>query len=289
LPGQQYLVAHGEAGVTLYRADGSVRFHYNLSASDLVVSDQATRAIAVLKRGALLSFSRLNLQTGQVKFWSEGHFHHFAKSYDGDVWLVAQTRQVFALDVRADTAKAIWSVSDLPGPVVQLRRQVNSLVLLLSNNHAMEYWRYVLPSMTLKAREPVEVEVVAAYDFVDFDQDGAMVYAEVDEANQQLTIGRTLRHKVGILECPLDNWSVQFITAFQDWVVVQLQQVEQTQLWLIDQNASQLGGVRMKVVIQSKFPIRSAIDQSVWLITSEEGGVVTIDLRQGKVVNQLSL
>ncbi len=121
LSGQRMLLALGEAGVRLVRADGTCVAHFDVPAFGLVPSLHEDRALVLAPRGELRRISRLELGARRARHWCDAKVDAFAPGYDGNLWFIAEGDTVMAVDaLTTDTLRALWRVAQVGGEVVAL-------------------------------------------------------------------------------------------------------------------------------------------------------------------------
>ncbi len=121
VPGGRVLLALGELGARLVARDGHTIAHLDQPATQLVVSDHGTHALALARRGAVHRIARLDLGQRRAAHWCDVELDACARSYDGDQWWTARGDQVALIDATARGWSALWAV-DLAQRVGQIRR-----------------------------------------------------------------------------------------------------------------------------------------------------------------------
>ncbi|QSQ22145.1 hypothetical protein JY651_44610 [Pyxidicoccus parkwayensis] len=150
LPDGRLLLALGEAGARLVRADGHTVAHFDVPAFALVLSDHGDRALALAPRGEVRRLSRLDLVSRRASFWCDAVVDAWAPTYDGGVWFVAAGSTVMMVDVLAPEVRALWRVTDVRPPVHALAVDAGRLSFL---SNSMERWTYDLAQgPTLRSR-----------------------------------------------------------------------------------------------------------------------------------------
>lgn len=154
LSGQRTLLALGEGGVRLIRADGTCVAHFDVPAFALVPSVHEDRLVALAPRGELQRLSRIELSTRRARHWCDARVDAFAPSHDGSRWFIAQGDTVLAVDVlEAGAFQALWRVSELDGPVVALTVDSEWLRFVTAAPRSGQYWNYALENgPTLRSR-----------------------------------------------------------------------------------------------------------------------------------------
>ncbi|ADO68613.1 bpX6 domain-containing protein [Stigmatella aurantiaca] len=154
LSGQRMLLALGEAGVRLIRADGTCVAHFDVPAFSLVPSVHEDRMVALAPRGELQRLSRIELGARRAVHWCDARVDAFAPSHDGSRWFIAEGDTVMAVDVLESGAfRALWRVSQLEGPVLALDVDDGWLRFVTWNAPSAQYWNYALENgPTLRSR-----------------------------------------------------------------------------------------------------------------------------------------
>jgi hypothetical protein len=154
LPDGRLLLALGEAGARLVRADGRTVAHFDVPAFSLVPSLHGDRALALAPRGEVRRLSRLDLRARKATGWCDTPLDAWASTYDGGTWFVATGNTVMMLDALAPEPRALWRVTDVRGPVWALAVDASRLSFLSAD---LERWTYDLPQgPTLRARAQLE-------------------------------------------------------------------------------------------------------------------------------------
>jgi hypothetical protein len=153
LSGQRMLLALGEAGVRLVRADGTRVAHFDVPAFWLVPSVHEDRVLALAPRGELKRISRIELGSRRATHWCDMRVDVFAPSYDGNLWFLAEQDTVMAVDaLAADGLRALWRVSRVGGVVVAIEADAEALRFATWGDEP-QLWTYSLPGgLTLRSR-----------------------------------------------------------------------------------------------------------------------------------------
>jgi hypothetical protein len=153
LSSQRMLLALGEAGVRMIRADGTCVAHFNVPAFSLVPSVHEDRVLALAPRGELQRISLIEPGPRRATHWCDAKVDAFAPSYDGNLWFIAEADTVMAVDALAqDGFRALWRVSQVGGVVMALEADAESL-RFATWGHDPQLWMYALPGgPTLRSR-----------------------------------------------------------------------------------------------------------------------------------------
>jgi hypothetical protein len=159
LPDGGYLLALGEGGVLLARADGNERLRFPVPAHHLVLAEGGQRALALARRERSSRVSRLDLVARKADDWFSAPLDFWAHDYDGTSWSVVAENRLMALDTAAAGQSVLWQVRDLPGRVAAFERQdrVEAMLLEISMGETVEQWRYALPQRRLMGREQIGI------------------------------------------------------------------------------------------------------------------------------------
>jgi hypothetical protein len=144
LPGDRLLVALGELGVRIVNRAGKTVAHIDQPATRLVVSDHGTRALAIAKRGVdVHRIARLDLAMKRGAHWCDATFDSAVDTFDGDTWLVARGREVFAVDTTGDRWRSMWGIQTEPiERPLQLRRDQTCWAIEAFDGETTECWYY---------------------------------------------------------------------------------------------------------------------------------------------------
>ncbi len=153
LPGGRLLVALGELGVRVYNREGRVVAHLEQPATELVVSDHGSHALALIRRGGYLRVARLDLTARRAAHWCDVECDGWARTYDGDTWLTTRGNEVLAIDPTAARWTASWGVDLDDRRARDLRRQGPRWSVEAAHVEGNELWFY--ERFLLRARRDV--------------------------------------------------------------------------------------------------------------------------------------
>jgi hypothetical protein len=182
LPGNRLLLALGELGVRIVGRNGRTIAQIDQPATRLVVSDHGTRALAIASRGQVNRIARLDLIERRGGYWCDAEFDDGAPTFDGDLWIAACGREVFATDTKASSWRAVWGVQvDPVAAQCSIRRDGRWFAIAVRDGDALEHWYY--EGFTLRARRPwsgngneyVVARPTTQHPFVVRDPEGAAV------------------------------------------------------------------------------------------------------------------
>lgn len=158
LPDGGYLLALGESGAALVRADGRETARFPVPAHHLVLADNGRRALVLGRRERVVRVARLDLVHRTARDWFSADLRFWASDYDGATWNVVAGERLMALDATAPDRSVLWQIGDLPGPIVGFDQQQNAQALLLAVTGGVEQWRYALPERRLLQRDRFAVD-----------------------------------------------------------------------------------------------------------------------------------
>jgi hypothetical protein len=104
--------------------------------------------------------SRLDLLQRRAEPLGQLSLSLHTDSTDGALWLVAEPGAVVALDLSSPSLRALWRVN-VPA-VTSIARDAISLSMLVMTEGRHEWWRYELPSFTLRVRQELPAAPVPA-------------------------------------------------------------------------------------------------------------------------------
>jgi len=181
LPDGGWLLALGEAGIALARADGSEVLRFPIPAHHLVLAHNGRHALALARREGALRVSRIDLLQRKAADWFSAQLTFWAHDYDGAGWSVVADERLMVLDTAAAGQSVLWQVRDLPGPIVGFRRQDGREALLMTVDGMLEQWRYALPQRRLLGRERCSVDPGVAAALPDCARDLPVLLRFLDE------------------------------------------------------------------------------------------------------------
>jgi hypothetical protein len=205
LPGNRLLLALGELGVRIVGRSGRTIAHIDQPATRLVVSDHGTRALAIAARGQVQRIARLDLIERRGGYWCDAELDGGAPTFDGDLWIAAHGREVFAVDTTASRWRAIWGIEvdsawavqgDPTAPQCSIRRDGRWFSIAVRDGDDLEHWYY--EAFTLRARKPwpgpddeyVVARPAAQEPLVVRDSEGAAQIVAVEVAGDLAVISR---------------------------------------------------------------------------------------------------
>lgn len=162
LPDGRLVLGLGEGGVRILRRDGSLQARLDGPADKLVISDDGTRAIAVARRARTVRLTRIDLSARVSTDWCDAMIGLFADTFDGSLWFATGADGLLGVDALAPRFTALWRVADLPNDITGLAREPTGLALTIdvSSVETGATWRYSLPDLVLRSRQP-QTELVA--------------------------------------------------------------------------------------------------------------------------------
>lgn len=153
LPEGGYLLALGESGAALARADGQEVARFPVPAHHLVLADNGRRALILGRRERTVRVARVDLMHRTVRDWFSADLRFWAGEYDGATWNVVAGERLMALDTAAPDRSVLWQIADLPGAIIGFDQQRDKQALLLGVAGGVEQWRYDLPARRLLQRD----------------------------------------------------------------------------------------------------------------------------------------
>lgn len=153
LPDGKIAVAFGEAGVKIISKNGKTIAHFDHPTQQFILSDSGTKVIGLAFRNNIYRLTKFDFVQRKAVYWCDALFGAFAPTFDGNLWFIGQTDELFAVDTNAKNFEAVWRVSEIGGNVVQVSRAKNRLMLLVHfAGKGFERWWYELPSLVLRSR-----------------------------------------------------------------------------------------------------------------------------------------
>jgi hypothetical protein len=127
--------------------------HIDQPATQLVVSDHGSRALAIASRGQVQRIARLDLIERRGAYWCDAELDGGAPTFDGDLWIATRGREVFAVDTTASRWRAVWGVQvDPVAARCTIRREGHWFAIALRDGDQLEHWYY--EGFVLRARKP---------------------------------------------------------------------------------------------------------------------------------------
>ena len=281
LPRKRFLLALGEAGVRWIGEQGQTIAHFEVPAHRLVVSEQGNRVIALARRGGYWRLSRIHLDTRQSGFWSEAPLHVFSTDYDGSLWFIADGLTVSAIDAQAADFKALWRVSELPGPVLAMTRSEQSLAFVVAAEQP-QIWRYQLPDPTLRYRDKLHLYWQAG---VPIATGANASVASCISAEDKLSL--LLEHPQG---GRVSSWDVATSATPQtpiltaQWIALPLQDQLGTGVYLFD---TETGTARAHLHFTQAQQLAARLVRDTLVIADDWGRLVQLDLHWGTLLAAL--
>ena len=159
------LTAHGDLGVRLVGPDGRVRAGWDVPAHQFVVADHGANVLLVALRGRTREIRRLDLGTRRVHPPVVLTVHHLVPSYDGARLVAVDDDGIAFIDLGGAAPRVAWRELNTPGLTVRdIVRAPGTLAALVhvadgvTAAPALQVWRWDLPSLMLRTRQPVNVD-----------------------------------------------------------------------------------------------------------------------------------
>ncbi len=279
LPDGKMLLALGEAGVRLVTREGKTAAHFDVPASQLVTYDAGGRALCLARRGEAWLVTRIDVLQRSVEPLGQLAVSRFAEDTDGSMWFVAYGGSIAGLDLQTPGLKALWRVPDAPA-VLGLTRNAFSFSMLCFQGQQIEWWRYELPSLTLRVRQQVDVannggfSITAAGNLFGANPQSGNIYAQASPG-QPLTRGVTAVTTVGV---------VPALKSAGEWGSAVSTQSNHS-LWQLFDIATATTRWMARIEGQQTASIRMRGDVATWADT--EGRVLAVDLGTGRLLRDL--
>lgn len=152
LPNGNVAVALGESGVKILSKKGKTIAHFDQPTHRFVVSNLATKAICLARRGEVYRLAKIDFITGKASYWCDAKIESFSQIFDGNLWFIAEKDEVYAIDTNAQDFEAVWRVAEIGGQVYEMNCSKGKLMLLIFNEKGFEKWWYDLPQLVLRSR-----------------------------------------------------------------------------------------------------------------------------------------
>lgn len=152
LPDGKIAVALGEAGVKILSKTGKTVAHFDQPTERFVVADFGTKAICLAKRGGVYRLARIDFVERRAAYWCDAKIENFAATFDGNLWFISETDDIYAIDATAKNFEAVWRVGEIGGQIYEIARSKNKLMLIILNGRGFEKWWYDLPQFILRSR-----------------------------------------------------------------------------------------------------------------------------------------
>lgn len=280
-----FLVAFGESGVELWTNTGKKKHAWFVPCHHIVISDTANQALLLARRSQLVSVHKFALNTLQVNYWQDIALDGWADNYDGLTWMVAKSDMLWALDLNSDDNSAVWSVSDLGGFIVQIKRETERLGIAIVSDERFELWVYQLPDLFLKERTPHFQRQFVDVDVIDFECNGKLLMQEPDRAN---ALGLGQNPKTCQWYTADENLISDTVKLQNNWMCYcSKEQPGATTLKLVDVNHSGPNEVRLQLIcIQSEL-IQFKVNRGNILAWTEHGRIILIDETTAQLVTHI--
>jgi hypothetical protein len=277
LPDGKMLLALGEAGARLVNREGKTAAHFDVPAHRIVMYDSGSHALLLAPRAGAWSISRLDLVQRRFEPLGQLHLLSFADDTDGSLWVVSEPGAVSAIDLQSPGLKALWRVQ--ANNVYWLARNASSLSLLLPEQGAYEWWRYELPSFTLRVRQqlapsPAELfSLTAAGHLTGADNFG--------HAWVQTGVGQPVTRAVTGIEPGGDVlcWSAG------EWSAIVTERDEDGSWQLADWGTGTVRWLAHFERMPGSLRVRMRSDVATW--ADAHGRVLAVDLGNGRVLRDL--
>jgi hypothetical protein len=168
LSGRVIMTAHADFGVRLIGLDGRTRARWDAPAHQLVVADHGANVLLVARRGRTCEIRGIDLTTRRLRPPVVVTARHVLPSYDGALLTVIDDDGIAFIDLSDAAARITWRELDSTVDVLHIDRSPTSLAALvrvtdpLSTGEAnIQVWRWDLPSLMLRTRQPVSLDGIA--------------------------------------------------------------------------------------------------------------------------------
>lgn len=158
LSAKRFLLAHGEAGVSIVDENGAVLHRYAIPCHRIVLGDSEQIMLALAKRDEVWRVTRIDLVTHHAEDLGVISLEFFANRFDGIGWSVISGNRFLVLDCTRSVQDVLWHISDLPGKVTIFVQGKNFESFVTSNNQGNELWRYQFPPRRLIARNELNAQ-----------------------------------------------------------------------------------------------------------------------------------
>ena len=281
LPDGGWLLALGEAGIALARADGSEVLRFPLPAHQLVLAHNGRHALALARREGALRVSRIDLLQRNAADWFSAKLDFWAHDYDGAGWSVVADERLMVLDTAAAGQSVLWQVRDLPGPIVGFRRQDGREALLMTVDGMLEQWRYALPQRRLLGRERCSVDPSVAAALPDCARDLPVTLRFLDEDAGKSTAVLGVRihaQQEGLIEL---RWNGQRprVSIHGDLPLLRFEREDGTHCQLLARDCTLLADVVLPDAVEA----RATVQDGHLLAWDRRGRVLEVDIATGAV------
>ncbi|MBL8952751.1 MAG: hypothetical protein JNK82_18365, partial [Myxococcaceae bacterium] len=274
LPDGRMLLALRDAGARLVARDGRTVAHFDVPTDHLVPYDSGGAALCLSRRGEVFAVSRVNLLERTVETLPPLRLQFFCDGTDGSMWFVTDGSALCGLDLQNPRLPALWRVP-MPVAVAAPQRSALSLGVVVSPAiDELEWWRYELPSLTLRARHRIDAPNGPARVLAD----GAMCITQGGVAWLQQVTGSNRRQLTG-----LANGAVADVQGAGEWLSLVTRGEHHNRWSLCD-----VGGVTVRFVAQlprQSSHVRMRPDVAVY--SDADGRVLAVDLATGRLMRDL--
>lgn len=151
-PNGRIALALGEAGIKILNRDGKQLVHFDQPTEKFVLSDNAARAISLIRRGEVWRLAKVDFVARQVESWCDAQISAFAPDYNGNLWFIGVKDEFYAVDATAKDFAAAWRVGDVGGQVLNVARSETLYKFLTATPNGLEKWTYQMPNLYLRGR-----------------------------------------------------------------------------------------------------------------------------------------
>jgi hypothetical protein len=265
------LVALGEAGVRLLTRDGRTATHFEVPAQSLVPYNLGGRALCLIRRGEAVAMARLDVLAGKVEPLPPLNLASWADGTDGSMWFAYDGQSLCGLDLHDAQLRALWRVA-VPVPCAPVSRAGPSLsVVTQAAPGELEWWRWELPSLTLRARQLLSLPQV--YERLAVAADGMMCQTQGGIAWEQQHAAGPRVQLTGVA-----GGVIVAVGAVRGWFSL-VARSEGGQRWMLADS----GAATVRHVVQlprAQFSVRLSPTAAVY--TDADGRVLAVDLDSGR-------
>jgi hypothetical protein len=284
LPDARCCIALGEAGLLFVGRDGRTRHMLDVPCEVLVMSDHGDRCLALARRGRRWRVTRVDLVRRTATPWAECFVDAFARSYDGDTWVVAVGDEVFpvdALDERIEALRASVRVERTTRIMALARTEQRVAALTLAQS--AELWSWELSTWTLRARKSFELTNNDALQHIDATGNG---YLAQHNTRWSVSMVAAQRRALAFAadEPALDTPTWYGGDAHGAWVVASVIDARGARVRLFDATSFI---VRAALTLDGATAVHTRIHDTHLVVCDDRGRVLVVELGHGFVTHDL--
>jgi hypothetical protein len=280
----QILAAYGESGVELWHPSGKLSKQIAVPCHDIVLSDAGFSALLVAHRTGYQVIHKYDLKTKQAKQWLGIKVNAWAKTFDGNGWLIGRGKSLQLIDVNKKDQTVLWCVNDLPGVVRNIARTKDFFTAYLAESDQFQLWTYRLPNLYLKERTPYQQRALRNMLPLTFSDSGSVAGFNANEPNR---FGIIMSNQQPIWYTPDVTGEIVRIVLVEHLLLAMSQESNGVCLHVFSRHGSTIKKRILSVGFQDADDITFRLIDRLLLVFNPMGHIIVIEMMYGRIITDL--